>query len=147
MSIQENIKLDEEFIASWNAHDADRALAVLSEDIVWHDVSVPEALRGKEAVRQYIQGWFTPFPDMTVTVKNRIATEDQVAAELEFNATNTGPMQLAPGAPTMPATGKKVLGKGTYFVRIRGGKAVEVHTYPDTAGLMMQLGLMPMPGG
>jgi steroid delta-isomerase-like uncharacterized protein len=147
MSVAENLKLDEEFIASWNTHDADRALAVLSEDVVWNDVSLPEPMRGKEAVRQYIQGWFTPFPDMAVTVKNRIASEDQVAAELEFNGTNSGPMQLAPGAPAMPATGKKVTGKGTYFVRFSGGKAVEVHTYPDLAGLMMQLGMMPMPGG
>ena len=27
-------------------------------------------------------------------------------------------------------------------MRIRNGKAVEVHTYPDAAGLMMQLGLL-----
>jgi hypothetical protein len=26
------------------------------------------------------------------------------------------------------------------------GKVVEVHTYPDLAGMMMQLGLMPTPG-
>jgi hypothetical protein len=38
------------------------------------------------------------------------------------------------------------MGRGTYFVRIRDNKAVEVHTYPDNAGLMIQLGLMPMPG-
>lgn len=76
-------------------------------------------------------------------VKNRIVSENQVAAELEFTGTNTGPLQMAPGAPAIPATGKKVTGKGTYFVRIQNGKAVEVHSYPDAAGLMMQLGLMP----
>ena len=32
--------------------------------------------------------------------------------------------------------------KGTYFGRIRGGKLVEMHSYPDLAGLMAQLGLM-----
>jgi predicted ester cyclase len=69
-----------------------------------------------------------------------------VAAEIEFVGTNSGPLQLAPGAPPIPATGKKVNGKGTYFVRFKDGKAVEVHSYPDAAGMMMQLGLMPMPG-
>jgi len=147
MSIQENIKLDEENIAGWNAQDVERALAVLSDDIVWHDVGIPEPMRGKAAARQYIQGWFAAFPGMKITVKNRIATEDQVASELEFSGTNTGPLQMAPGAPPIPPTGKTVNGKGTYFVRIRGGKAVEVHTYPDNAGMMMQLGMMPMPGG
>ncbi|MBI5303533.1 MAG: ester cyclase [Chloroflexi bacterium] len=146
MSIQDNIKLDDEFIASWNNHDADRSLAVLSDDVVWNDVSTPNAMRGKAAVREYIKNWFTPFPDMTVVVKNRVATEDQIAAELEFTGTNTGPLQMAPGAPTLPATGKTIHGKGTYFVRFRSGKAVEIHTYPDMAGMMMQLGLAPMPG-
>jgi predicted ester cyclase len=52
---------------------------------------------------------------------------------------------MGPGV-TIPATGRKVNGKGTYFVRFKDGKPVEVHSYPDLAGMMMQLGLMPMPG-
>jgi steroid delta-isomerase-like uncharacterized protein len=146
MSIAENTKLDEEFINSWNVHDADRALALLSDDVVWQDVAIPQSMRGKAAVRPYIQGWFTAFPDMKAAVKNRVVTEDQVASEVEFNGTHTGPLQMTSGAPSIAATGKKVTGKGTYFLRIKNGKAVEVHTYPDAAGLMMQLGLVPPPG-
>ncbi|HET9591112.1 MAG TPA: ester cyclase [Anaerolineales bacterium] len=146
MSVQDNLKLDEENIAAWNAHDVDRSLAVLSDDIIWHDVGSPQPFQGKEAVRQYIQGWFSAFPDFKITVKNRVADEDQVAAEVEFTGTNSGPLELAPGAPPIPATGKMVNGKGTYFARFKDGKAVEVHTYPDAAGMLMQLGLMPMPG-
>jgi steroid delta-isomerase-like uncharacterized protein len=145
MSIQANIELDEEFIAAWNAHDPDRALALLSEDAVWQDVASPEPMRGKAAIRPYLQGWFTAFPDLSAVVKNRVATAEQVAAEVEFTGTNRGPLQMAPGAPAIPATGKTVTGKGTYFVRIRNGQGVEVHSYPDAAGLMMQLGLMPPP--
>jgi ketosteroid isomerase-like protein len=54
---------------------------------------------------------------------------------------------MGPDAPPIPATGKPISNKGVYFVRIRGGKGVEVHTYPDAAGMMMQLGLVPPPGG
>ena len=143
MSVQENIRLDEEFIAAWNAHDPDRAVAILSDDVVWQDVGSPEPMHGKAAARQYIQSWFTAFPDLTAVVKNRVVSEDQVAAEVGFTGTNSGPLQMAAGAPAIPATGKKVTGKGTYFVRIQNGKGVEVHSYPDGAGLMMQLGLMP----
>ena len=83
---------------------------------------------------------------MNIKVKNRVATEDQVADELEFSGTDKGPIQGPPGTPPLPATGKRVTGaKGTYFGRIRDGKVVEVHTYPDMAGLLMQLGLMPPP--
>lgn len=146
MSIADNIRLDEEFIAAWDAHDADRATAIFSDDAVWQDVANPEPLRGTAAIRQYVQSWFTAFPDMKTVTKNRVVSEDQVAAEVEFVATNTGPLQMAPGAPALPATGKKVTGKGTYFVRIRNGKGVEAHTYPDLAGMMLQLGMMPGPG-
>src|SRR5256885_10892870 len=83
------------------------------------------------AIRPYLQGWFTAFPDMSSRSKNRVVTEDQVAAEVEFTGTNSGPMQMAPGAPAMPATGKQVTGQGTYFLRVRNGKVVEVHSYPD----------------
>ena len=143
MSVQENIRLDEEFIAAWDTHDADRALALLSEDVVWQDVASPEPLRGKAAIRQLLQGWFTAFPDLTTVWKNHVVTEDQVAAEVRWTGTNSGPMQMAPGAPAMPATGKQVIGQGTYFLGVRNGKVVEVRSYPDAAGLMMQLGLMP----
>ena len=146
MSVQDNLRFDEENFAAWNAHDIDRSLVLYSDDVVWQDVSIPEPLRGKEAVRQYVQGWFSAFPDIKLIVTNRLVTEDQVAGELEWSGTQTGPLQLGPGAPAVPATGKKVVGKGTYFVRIKDNKAVEVHTYPDNIGLMIQLGLMPMPG-
>jgi steroid delta-isomerase-like uncharacterized protein len=144
MSVQDNLKLDEEEIAAWNAHDVERALAVFPDDVVWSDVSNPQAMK-KDGIRQYLQGWFSAFPDIKITVTNRVITEDHVAAELDFAGTNSGDLQLAPGA-TIPATGKTVHGKGTYFVRFKDGKAVEVHSYPDLAGMMMQLGLMPMPG-
>lgn len=146
MSVQDNLKLDEEEIAAWNAHDVERAVAIFPDDVVWQDVTNPQPLNSKDAIRQYLQGWFSAFPDIKITVTNRVITEDQLAAELDFVGTNTGALQLAPGAPAIPATGRKVNGKGTYFVRFKNGKPVEVHSYPDAAGMMMQLGLMPMPG-
>ncbi len=144
MSVQDNLKYDEEEIAAWNAHDVERALAVFPDNVTWQDTSSPQAM-GKDGIRNYLQGWFTAFPDINITIINRVITDDQVAAELDFVGTNTGDLQLAPGA-SIPATGKTVHGKGTYFVRFRDGKPVEVRSYPDLAGMMMQLGLMPMPG-
>ena len=141
MSIQDNIKLDEEFIAGWNARDTERTVAVLADDAVWQDISNPEPMRDKNAMRQYVQAWYTAFPDLSAVVKNRVVTEDQVATEVEFTGTNTGSLQMAPGAPAIPATGKRVNDKGVYFAKVQNGKIVEIHTYPDMAGVMMQLGL------
>ena len=89
MSVQDNLKFDEENFAAWNNHDVDGSLELYSDDIVWQDVGIPEPLRGKEAVRQYVQGWFSAFPDIKLTVTNRLVTEDQVAGELEWSGTHT----------------------------------------------------------
>ena len=146
MSVQDNLKLDQEEIAAWNAHDVERAVAIFPDDVKWQDVSSPQPFNGKDAIRQYLQGWFSAFPDIKVTVTNRVITEDYVAAEIDFVGTNNGALQMAPGAPAIPATGRKVNGKGTYFVHFKNGKPVEVRSYPDAAGMLMQLGMMPMPG-
>lgn len=146
MSIEENIKLDDAMRAAWNSHDVGKFLAICDDNIIWHDVASPEPYRGKEGARQFIKGWITALPDLNYREKNRLVTEDAVAVEFVFSGTNSGPIQIAPGAPAIPATGKKVnAAKGTYFGRIHGGKWVEFSSYPDIAGLMMQLGLMPGP--
>lgn len=85
MSVQENIKIDEEEIAAWNAHDVERAVAIFPDRVIWQDVTNPQPLHGKDGIRQYLHGWFSAFPDMQITVKNRVATEDYVAAELELD--------------------------------------------------------------
>jgi predicted ester cyclase len=75
-----------------------------------------------------------------------VVSDDAVAAEVQFTGTNTGPMLMA--GKEIPPTGRGVVGKGTYFVRVKNGKVVEFNSYPDIAGMMMQLGFMPqMKGG
>ena len=145
MSIEENMKLDDQMRVSWNAHDAAAFLAICADDIVWRDVANPEPYRGKQGAAQFFRGWTTTaLPDLEYHETNRLVTDDAVAVEFEFGGTNTGPIQISPGAPAIPATGKKASNvKGTYFGRTAGGKWVELHSYPDIAGLMMQLGLMP----
>ena len=95
------------------------------------------------AMKQYVEGWFTAFPDLVGSVANIVANGDDVAAELTFKGTNTGSLQFNPNAPAMPPTGRVVNGRGTFFGRVQNGKFVELHTYPDVAGMMMQLGMMP----
>jgi steroid delta-isomerase-like uncharacterized protein len=147
MSVAEVRQIDGQTIAALNAHDIDAFLALCSDDIVWHDTGLPQPIRGKAGVRQYLQGWFTAFPDLRVSRNNEVAAEDSVAVELTFGGTHQGVLQGPPGSPPIPATGKRVTAaKGAYFFRVDHQKIVEYSAYPDRAGLMMQLGLMPSPG-
>src|SRR5262249_54449180 len=100
-------------------HNPDRTVALIADGAVWHDVGFPEPLRDRKLMRDYLQSWSTAFPDMVIRIVNKVATDDQVAVEVEFDGTNTGSMQMGPNAPVMPATGKKVVaGKGTCFARV-----------------------------
>ena len=60
--------------------------------------------------------------------------------DISFTGTNTGPLGL--GGMEIPATGKGVVGQGSYFVRLKDGKITEFSSHPDVAGMMVQLGLI-----
>ncbi len=145
MSRKEVEELNAKMVKTWNSHDLEACAALCSDDIVWSDLNNPEAYRGKQGVRNFMGGWVKAFPDFHIEIKNSVSTDDSIGVEVTFQGTNTGSMKMNPQAPEIPATGKKVNSKGAYFARFQGGKAVDVRTYPDAAGMMMQLGLMPKP--
>jgi len=114
--------------------------ALFAADFTFTDASSPEPITTPDQVRQYMDAWYRAFPDMRVKTTNRVVSDNQVAAEVEFTGTNTGP--LAFGGNEIPATGKSVVGTGAYFAKVEDGKIVSFAAHPDTAGLMAQLGLM-----
>jgi hypothetical protein len=77
-------RIDQQGIAAWDGHDVDGFVGLFADDFTWTDLTLPEPMRTTEQARQYMQGWFTAFPDMRVTQTNRVVGDDAVAAELEF---------------------------------------------------------------
>jgi steroid delta-isomerase-like uncharacterized protein len=141
MSKEELERLDDEGLAAWNSHDAEALAGLFADDFVWNDWTLPQPIRDKDGIRQYFNGWVTAFPDMQAKVTWRVVGEDEVASEIEFTGTNTGPMAMA--GNEIPPTNKPVIGRGTYFLRVRDGKVVEFNSHPDVAGIMMQMGMIP----
>ena len=89
-------RLDDAGMAAWDKHDADAFVALFADGFVWRDWTVPEPMRDRESARQYFNGWMTAFPDMRVKQTRRVVGDDQVAAEIEFTGTNTGPLAGQP---------------------------------------------------
>src|SRR6266516_2495496 len=141
MSREEVERVDDQGMAAWDAHDAEAFVSIFADDFVVNDVASPEPIKEKDGVRASAQAWFTAFPDMSVKQTNRVVSDDAAAAEIEFTGTNSGPMMMA--GKEIPPTGKSVIGRGTYFARVRDGKVVEFNSYPNIFGMMMQLGFMP----
>ena len=134
-------RLDDQGMSAWDSHDTDTWVEMFADDFVLNDWTRPEPIRDRAELRAYFDAWITAFPDMRAKQTNRVVSEDNIAAEIEFTGTNTGPLVM--GEMEMPPTNKSVVGRGAYFAQVRDGKVVEFSAHPDAAGLMMQLGLMP----
>ncbi|MEA5457046.1 ester cyclase [Sinomonas sp. JGH33] len=139
MSVEEVKDVDDKAIAAWDNHNPSGLTDLLAESFTFTDPNMPEPMTFREQVQAYMTAWFTAFPDMHVNTLRRVVAESEVAAELEFTATNTG--TLAFGDQEFPATGRSVKATGTYFATIEGGKIVSISVHPDVASLMNQLGL------
>ena len=140
MSANDVIKLNDAVMDSWNRHDTKKFLTYCDESIVWRDSASPEPARGKAGAEEFFNMWTTAFPDFRLKTLNQVANDDSIAVEIEFTGTNTGPLKMG-DQPEIPATNRKVTNNGCYFGKVKNGKFTEVHSYPDLAGMMVQLGL------
>ena len=142
MSAQDNAALARKLYDAFNNHDLNACVALAAEDIEVMLVPFGQTFNGKEGFRAFMAGFAQAFPDLTITVTNQIATEDQVVSECRWRGTNNGPLMSPQGE--IPATGKTV--EGAVFCEvwaIRNGKIVSLRNYQDVATWLRQLGLVP----
>ena len=112
---------------------------LFAPNFVLHDPSVPEEVRGLEALKQYITMYRTAYPDTHFTVEDQIAEGDEVVTRWMGQGTHQGElMGIAP-------TGNQVTVTGIEIDRISGGKIEETWVSYDALGMMQQLGVIPSP--
>jgi len=116
-------------------------VSLFADDFAWYDWTMPEPIRDKAAAKEYFGNWIRAFPDMRTTKVEFVVGDDAVAAEIEWEGTNSGPMMMA--GQEIPPTNRKVTGRGSYIAKVEGDKVTEFRSHPDIAGMMMQLGMMP----
>lgn len=113
---------------------------VVADNFVEHYAPDPNIPANKAGLQQMMGMFRSAFPDLQVTVKDLIAKGDKVWAYTVMRGTHQGEfMGLA-------ATGKKIEVKGVDIVRFVNGKAVEHWGLNDDYTMMMQLGMLPVPG-
>ena len=135
-------RLDEQSLAAWDSHDPDAFVEVFAESFIWHDWALRAPITDKEGARQYFASWVRAVPDLKTTSVRRVVGHDSVATEVEWVGTNTGPFVM--GDSELPPTNKTLAGRGSYMWWAREGKIHEFRSHPDVAGIMMQLGSMPV---
>lgn len=134
-------KLDDEMIGAFTEHNIDLILSHCSDDVLMHDFGA-EPVTGKDAAREYLTQQFAMTSDEKAVQTRRIVGDNELFAELDWSATNTGDIPMPDGS-TIPATGRPFSMRIAYYARVNdAGELVELRGYPDIAGMMGQLGLM-----
>jgi steroid delta-isomerase-like uncharacterized protein len=129
MSENDNLAITRQSWAAWNAHDPDAWIKLLDEKQVTESDTIPQAIRGHEGARPFMEMYVKAFPDLHFSVDQMIASGDYVITR--YTATGTHKGDLAESR------------HGCTVGEIRNGKIVRQWIYWDTGHLLRQLGLMP----
>jgi steroid delta-isomerase-like uncharacterized protein len=120
----------------------------VADDIEYWDVTLAEPLRGAEAYREYVDGFFAAFSDVEWSLREPVITDSllpgqgRVTEPWRCRCLNSGPLWIG-----LPASGRRLETVGTDIFELRDGKVIREHSFYDVAGSLRQLGVMPSQGG
>jgi predicted ester cyclase len=138
--IAANAALLERYFADVNDHNLAALKDVISDQYAQHGAYQGQGPAGMQAAFQHD---FEMFPDFHWTVEDSIITNDKVVARFRITATHDHPVQLAPGAPVFPPTGKELAWEGISIWRVADGKFVEHWDVDDLLGAVQQMRAQP----
>lgn len=131
--------LVESLVAAWNSHDAERILALFTDDLVYEDVTFGAVCHGREETRQFFNDAFGSFPDVRFELTAVVMDKEVGAFEWTMSGTHAGDM------PGLPATGKSFRVRGASFFERAGEKLRRNRDYWDFATMLRQLGVLADP--
>jgi steroid delta-isomerase-like uncharacterized protein len=128
-----NHELLKQLIEAENAHDIEKMLALMTDDVVIEDVPFGIVMRGKDGVRAGFTGFFDAAKDFQVHPKSWVTSERSFALEVTYTGTQTGDF------PGMPATGRTFSIRGCSIGEFEDGRVKGRRDYWDSASLTRQL--------
>jgi predicted ester cyclase len=126
------------YLNAIDTHDRGGILETYADQV--HIRAPGTELDGREAAAAWIDVFLRAFPDMRHEVLSTIDSDEQVAAEIRFTGTHTGPL-ASPSGDIAP-TGKAVTLDYADLLRFTGGKLESEHVYFDQTAVLTQLGLL-----
>jgi steroid delta-isomerase-like uncharacterized protein len=131
----------EAWLNVWTVDPA-RADTLYTADVILDDVAAGAVFNGLAQVKAHIEEEFTGFPGHTFEVKSAFVAGDRAVAEIVFSGVYTGTFAGLP-----PGSGQAVSLRVAAIFELAGNQIRrEVHYY-DTYSFLVQLGLLPAPGG
>ena len=122
-----------------NAHDLDLWLSYFTDDPVFEFVPSGPPLKGKDQIRAFFEATFVGFPDFGTTEGRVIAAGNIVISEHSTTGTHQGVWN------GIPPTGRWSTMPHLDILEFEGDKIKRLTTYADMTGVLIQLGVIPVP--
>lgn len=123
------------------AHDVPAIMATFAEDAVMEPKPLGVELIGRGEIEGFYRDLVTGFPDVTLRLVHRYHDGPTVIDELVLAGTHAGPFL------GMPATGRAVEVAVTIIYEVHEGLLTREAAYWDGATMLVQMGVLPAPGG
>jgi len=140
MDVEENLRLMDEYLETFNAHDWEHLMELFSESAVWYYPGSKEPIRGRDAMRESQAGIVKRYPDIREEKKRAFGQGDWVCIEYAITGTNKGPLKR-PDGKTIPPTNKRIRIPFCSVYKFKDGKITECCTYYDRLEWREQLGI------
>jgi steroid delta-isomerase-like uncharacterized protein/uncharacterized protein (TIGR02246 family) len=126
--------------ATFDSKNEASVLALVTDDTVVDDRSMPMTFTGTKGAKDYVNGFWKAFPDFKQTYPVRFAAGDIVITEGVLTGTQSGPMG------PLKATNKPVTFRFVDVMQIKDGKIARVDSFGDSAEILEAVGAMPALG-
>src|SRR5829696_3681088 len=130
-----------EWAAAYSSADADRLLALYTDDALWEEVAIGLAASGHDEIRAHLDRLFTAVPDITFDVSSGFVAGDRALVEWTVSGIYSTDF---PGLP--PAAGQPFSFRGASVFELADGKIRHYTEYWDAYAFLVQLGALPAPG-
>lgn len=138
--MEQNKKTMERFVEFINTGNLEIGREIISPDVIFHAPTSPEPMKGLEGYVAVLDMMRGDMPDIRWTVEEMIAEGEKVMVRFTMRGTQSQPFM------GMPATGKSICVTAMNIYEFRHGKIVREHGLPDLFSLLVQLGMLPVPG-
>jgi predicted ester cyclase len=132
MSPEANKALVQRYLEMYQTGDATIADDIIAADFVDH--GHPTLPPGPQGVKQMVARMHSGLSDAVTASEPLLAEGDTVAFRYAISGTHSGHLG------SLPPTNRRVTITGADFFRVANGKLVELWSYQDTLGMLLQLG-------
>jgi steroid delta-isomerase-like uncharacterized protein len=134
-----------DWLAAWNAHEPERLLALMTEDVVYDDAAWPATMRGHAEARAFLDATWRAFPDLTFElVEGPYIRPGAEKAAFHWRGRGTLTGRLDP--PGFAPNGRSIVFEGVDLHEYRDGRVARLRIEFDMLDVGRQLGLMPAAG-